>query len=324
MVALAVMVAVGLVLVGPAQAVPATVQKTDLVFIIDATGSMDDNIAAVKTGLTNFITGLGSLSIDARYALVLYGGAPELVLDFTTDGATLQTAFNAISTSGAVSGFQLNHNVNPEAGLEAIRIVLNGAADNTLRRDNVGGSGPLVFRSDARTNLILVTDEDADLPYYSANRFGSQSGNEPPGTLTADWIAERDATADLAIQEDIFLNMLINPGDVPSRAQYGDPSQDVSDADFLNWDADATLQALIAAGYGDSLQGQLLSAGLVARSFDIAGVANPAFVDNFFAAKLEEISDDPGPVIPEPTVLCAFGMGLVSLAGYVRRRRSAR
>ena len=326
MVAVAVVAALGLVLAGAAPVRANTVKKkTDLVFIIDASGSMGGEITAVKDGLSAFVGGLGLLSIDARYALVLYGGAPELVLDFTTSGSALQTAFGNISVSGAVSGFQNNHNYNPEAGLEAIRIILDGATNNTLVRDHVEGEDgdPLDFRSDARTNLILVTDEDADGPFYSANRFGSQGSGDPPTSLTSDWQDEIDATAGVGIDEAIFLNMIINPGDLPSAYQYGDPSKDVSDADFLNWDAAQTLLNLQDAGNGDCLQAQLLDAGLVARSFNITNVADAGFVANFFAAKLEEIGDDPG-VIPEPSVVCAFGMGLVSLVGYVRRRRAGR
>jgi len=318
--ALALLAALGLVLALAAPVRANTVKKTDLVFVIDATGSMVEEISAVKSGLSAFVGGLAASSIDARYALVLYGDAPELVLDFTTDGSALQTAFGKISVSGAVTGFQNNHNYNPEAGLEALRIVLDGATNNTLVRDHVGGSGPLAFRSDARTNIILVTDEDADGPYYADNRFGSQTNGDPPSPLTSDWQDEVDAAAAVAVSEAIYLNMIINPVDAPSVYQYGDPTKDASDPDFSNWDAAQTLLNLQVAGNGDCLQAQLLEAGLVGRSFNIANVNDAGFVDNFFAAKLEEIQDDPG-VIPEPSVVCAFGMGLVSLVGYVRRRR---
>jgi len=323
LVVLAAVTALGVVLVGTGPVRANTVnKKTDLVFLIDASGSMGDNIAAVRNGLSSFVGNLGSSSIDARYALALYGGPTELVLDFTTDGSALEDAFDLINVNGAVSGFQNNHNINPEAGLEALRIILNGATDNTLQRNNVVGSGPLSFRSDARKNIILVTDEDSDLPYYSDNRFTGQSGNEPPGFPNSIWQAEVDATAGVAISEQIFLNMIINAGDLPSERQYGDPDMDASDDDFLNWDAAQTLQNLEDAGNDDCLQAQLLEADLVARAFNISQVANEGFVDNFFAAKLEEIQDDPG-VVPEPTLVCTFGLGLVSLVGYLRRRRAA-
>jgi len=321
LVVLAAVTALGVVLVGAGTVRANTVKKTDLVFVIDATGSMGDEIGAVRNGLSDFIDGLDTSLIDARFAVALYGGPTELVLDWTTSKTVLTNAFDTISVNGAVSGFQNNHNQNPEAGLEALRIILDGATNNTLQRNNVGGSGPLSFRSDARKNFILVTDEDADGPYYSDNRFGSQGSGDPPSPLTSDWQDEVDATAVAAISEQIFLNMIINPSDAPSVLQYGDPNKDVSDADFLNWNAALTLQGLQNAGNGDCLQAQLLSAGLVARAFNITNVADAGFVDNFFAAKLEEIQDDPG-VVPEPTLVCTFGMGLVSLVGYLRRRRA--
>ena len=54
---------------------------------------------------------------------------------------------------------------------------------------------------------------------------------------------------------------------------------------------------LIAAGYGSSLEAQVLAAGLVGRSFNITSVNTTNFIANFFAAKVEEIVVNP---IPRP------------------------
>ena len=86
----------------------------DFVFVIDATGSMAGEIAAVKAGMGDFTTGLLAASVDPRFAIVLFGGAPELVLDFTSDATVTETALDTISVTGAVSGFQYYHNINPE------------------------------------------------------------------------------------------------------------------------------------------------------------------------------------------------------------------
>ena len=266
----------------------------DFVFIIDATSSMGGEIAAVKSGLGSFVAGLDTSEVDARFAIVLFGGAPELVLDFTTDQAITEAAFDLINVSGAVAGIQNNHNVNPEAGLEAIRIVLDGAITNVLLRNNVGGSGPLVFRPDARKNLILVTDENSDLPFYAENRQPGQTGTEPPATLTAPWQAEITATAQVVIDNNAFINLLITPSGV-IKNQYGDPAQSVSDANFLNFDPDATLANLITAGFGESLQAEVLAGGLVGRAFNITSVNTTNFVENFFAAKIEEIVNNTPP-----------------------------
>jgi hypothetical protein len=269
----------------------------DFVFIIDASSSMGGEIAAVKNGLGSFVASLDTSEVDARFAIVLFGGAPEVILDFTTDQAITEAAFDLISVSGAVPGVHNNHNANPEAGLEAIRIVLNSANTNWIARDHVGGSGPLAFRPDARKNLILVTDENSDLPFYATNRMAGQTGTEPPSVLTAPWQAEVDATAQAVIANNAFVNLLINPGATPSRNQFGDPASSVSDANFLNFNPEATLANLITAGYGSSLQAQVLAAGLVGRSFNITSVNTTNFVANFFAAKVEEITSNP---IPPP------------------------
>ena len=234
--------------------------EVDFVFLIDATQSMGREIAAIRAGLGSFVTGLDPAEIDARFAVVLFGGAPELVQDFSHDPNATEMNFNMINVGGAVLGFQNNHNVNPEAGLEAIRITL-GSSPKLLDRTNVGGSGGLIFRPEARINLIVVTDEDSDRPFHAANRLPGQTTNEPPNPISGtDWQIEVDTTALAVIENDVFLNLLVNPNDLASESQYGAPSRDVSGSDFL------TLLALKEAGFGDSLQAQVLRSGLCTSS----------------------------------------------------------
>lgn len=257
---------------------------------------MADEIAAVKNGLGSFVASLNTNNINARFAVVLFGGPTEIIQDFTTDQATTEAAFDVISVNGAVPGIHNNHNLNPEAGLEAIRIVLNAAVNNTIQRNNVGGSGPLAFRPEARKNLILITDENSDLPFYVENREAGQTGTEPPNSLTTPWQAEIDTTVQAVVANNAFINLLISPSGV-TRNQYGDPNQSVANANFLNYNPGATLTNLIAAGFGGSLQAQALAAGLVGRAFNIGSVNTTNFIANFFAAKVEGINSNP---IPPP------------------------
>jgi hypothetical protein len=301
----------------------AAAQKADIAFLIDGTSSMAGEINAVKNGLSGFVSGLDTASIDARFAVVLFGGAPEIVPDFTSSEATTLSTFGQISVNGAVGGFQNNHNVNPEAGLEAIRMVLGGAPNSVLLRNNVGGVGSLDFRPDARKNLILVTDEDGDSPFYGVNRFSGQSGfgsgngdfGDPPSSgPTTGWQAEIDAAVAAIVANKAFINLVINAGDLPSAKQYGNPSSDVADANLLNFDPGATLANLIAGGFGESLEAQVLEAKLIGRSFNIGSVSDPIFVQNFFAAKVEEIIDNPVPTPDVSGTGMLLGIGLAALA----------
>jgi hypothetical protein len=291
--------------------------------MIDATSSMGGEIAGVRAGFSSFVAGLNAATVDARFAVVVFGGSPELILDFTADAALAQSRLNAV-TIGANPGVQNNHNVNPEAGLEVIRMVLGAAPDSVLANNNIPEDGVLNFRSGARKNLILVTDEDADRPARTDNRFPGQTGNEPPGAINDAWQAEIDATAAAVIAASAYLNMLINIGDAPVRSQYGDYTKDVAGADLLGYDEAATLAALLLDPLTDeSLQAQVLQAGLVARTFDVGGANDPVFVNNFFAAKLEEvISDpgDPGTPVSEPSILGLLGLGFLGLTLSARRR----
>ena len=264
---------------------------TDFVFIIDAGSSMGPEIEAVKNGLSALIAEVQSQGVDARYSIVLFGGAPELVLDWTSDSSSVITTFNTISVTGAVPGFQEDHTLNPEASFEAVRIVLSSAVNNTLIRTNVGGSGPLVFREDAQKAIILITDENSDQPYYASNRYSGQTTMEPPNpfpTSPADgWVIELVVTANALINNDASIYLVINHNDAPSAYQFGHPYMQIQDADFSNFDATATLNQLIANGYSGCLQAKLLQAEKTARVINILDIADPGVAENFLILTVE-------------------------------------
>jgi hypothetical protein len=111
----------------------------DIVFMIDESGSMGDDINQVRNNVNNIASQLGA-SLDPRYALVEFGGQnsgpgnPGLTTNLT-DAAGLSAALSTLYASG---GF--------EPGVEA----------TIFAHDNVG------FRPGSGVCYVLITDEDSD------------------------------------------------------------------------------------------------------------------------------------------------------------------
>ena len=87
--------------------------KMDLIFTIDSTGSMDDDIAAAQAAANQIVNIMASRVPDFRFALVDYKDFPppagrgdpgdypaKTRLAFTSDKATIVAAINALSTGG--------------------------------------------------------------------------------------------------------------------------------------------------------------------------------------------------------------------------------
>ena len=118
----------------------------DLVFMIDESGSMSDDIAAVRANV-NYIATQLELSTDPRYALVGFGayfnhtgepyGQPHTHANFT-DKAGLSTALGGMTAGGS-----------NEPGVWTTSYAMN----------NVTG-----YRAGAGVCAVLITDEDSDLP----------------------------------------------------------------------------------------------------------------------------------------------------------------
>ena len=261
----------------------------DYVFIIDATATMSSEVTAFKEGLYSFFSTADMNSIDAQYCIVLYGSHPELIMEFTPDTNSVINVMDSINCFGAAVDLHADHNSNPNASLEVIRIVLDSAVDNTLvNGPNVPSGYEFAFRERARKSLILLTDEDSDRPYFEFNRFTGQDTEEPPDMfLPAQWQAEVDAAADAAVNNDVFISMIVNRNDIPSKYQYGDSNLQVQDPDFSNFNPVMTLQHLVSNGLGNCLQAQLLDAGLTSRCFDILYVDTPGAVYNLMLTTIE-------------------------------------
>jgi hypothetical protein len=270
----------------------------DYVFVIDASGSMGAEIIEVKSALTSFLDVMKLKNVDARYAIVIHGWANppfdfphELVLDWTANEEEVKTAVNMISESGAVPDFQNNHSGGYDSSFEVIRMVLNSAVNNNLDRTYTGGSGSLVFRSNCKKKIILITDEDSDIPYYTENRFPGQTTTEPPGPFPTEpgdgWVQELNATSDALITHNaslyIFMSKEYHGQEI---SQYGDYALQVQNADYSGFNSSATLSTLTANGLGGCLQARLLQAGRTARVTDIMQMSNPDVIENVLVQSL--------------------------------------
>jgi len=124
-----------------AQAAPI---KTDIIMMVDESGSMGDVQTNLRNNIGTFASILAAGGVDARFGLVGYGSStvrPRMLTDLTT----------AANFATAASGLLVNGGTEP--GYTATAFALN-ALD--------GQSDLFSFRSDALTNIILFTDEPSN------------------------------------------------------------------------------------------------------------------------------------------------------------------
>jgi hypothetical protein len=115
--------------------------KTDIVMIVDESGSMGDVQANLRDNIGLFASILSAGAIDARYALVGYGSSNDNIrtlVDFTSAAGFATAASSLVASGGS------------EPAFDAIAYALNSFA---------GEASSLSYRNDAIKNLIIYTDE---------------------------------------------------------------------------------------------------------------------------------------------------------------------
>lgn len=111
-------------------------QKLDLAIVFDETGSMDNEINALKSKVKDLTRKINSSKIDARYSLVTFNGVDVATkINWTNDVDSFRNIIGMLSVSGGDSDL-------PENSLDAIETALS-----------------LGFRLDAQKIIIVVTDE---------------------------------------------------------------------------------------------------------------------------------------------------------------------
>jgi hypothetical protein len=116
------------------------VEPIDIVFIFDQTGSMQDEINAVKNNVLMFADILRGSSMDFRLGLITFSDVVEQTRDFTSDVSEFKTWISEIWATGGGD--------EPENDLEALNRALQ-----------------LPFRPGAEVVFVLITDA----PYHQNN-----------------------------------------------------------------------------------------------------------------------------------------------------------
>jgi uncharacterized protein (TIGR03382 family) len=125
-------------------AVQAAPIKTDIIMIVDESGSMGTVQTNLRNNIGLFASILDSFGIDARYGLVGYGSntiVPRMLTDLT----------DANSFATAALGLRVNGGTEP--GYVASAYALNALDGQTTL---------FSFRPDAIKNLIIFTDEPSN------------------------------------------------------------------------------------------------------------------------------------------------------------------
>lgn len=141
-----------------AQAAPI---RTDIIMIVDETGSMGNVQANLRNNIGLFASILsGGGLVDARYGLVGFGNnsaVPRMVTDLTTP-AGFASAATGLTSSGSV-----------ELGYTASAFALN---------ELDGQSSLFSFRPDALINIIIFTDDRSNGDIVSRGAVGGSAVTE--------------------------------------------------------------------------------------------------------------------------------------------------
>jgi len=147
--------------------------NTDIVFIFDESASMCPYIDAMRSKLNVFVQQLKDAKANARFAIIGFGGKPRIYTPFTSDVSAVEKAFA-----------KLNCKENgQESGLEAIRMFLKESSNFINKIDSIYGQKnfrdiyQLRWRNNSSKTIIIVTDEDSDLPHYEENMNDLQKAN---------------------------------------------------------------------------------------------------------------------------------------------------
>lgn len=118
--------------------------KSDVVFVFDDTGSMGDEIAAMKAEVKSLVDEMEAAGIDSRYGLVTFKDDVDERLELTDDADALQDVVDTLNANGGGD--------TPEDNFDAVAEALE-----------------MDFRADAQKVVIDITDAPS---HYSGDGSG--------------------------------------------------------------------------------------------------------------------------------------------------------
>lgn len=123
--------------------------NADVVFVIDHTGSMGDEIEAVKENLTKFVSGLADQGVGARLGLVDYDSGINSPNHL---GARYVTFNGSLFTTDIAAFIAELDNIKLDGSVEAVTFPLTNLADYYTWSEDPG----------TKRFAIVLTDEDYD------------------------------------------------------------------------------------------------------------------------------------------------------------------
>lgn len=190
--------------------IPASLAVIDLMFLIDSTGSMRDEIDAVRSRLRErVVPGVRAAIPDAAFGVALFGEFPVrphgpgsvqpylLRSPITTDITSVEAALDETPTWGNLD--------DPEAAIEGLYQVITGAGYGSSSDPGfvpasagcpAGGNGGACFRPEALPIVMLITDA----PMHN----GPGTPSENPYSFTP-----APATYDEAVARTVALEALV-------------------------------------------------------------------------------------------------------------------
>jgi len=125
-----------------------SIPKVDILFVLDVTASMNEEINGVKEGIQQFSQELSSQKLDAKIGLIAFGdrlyGEESQILSFP-DGVF--TADPTLFRQKVAEIQQVNGGDAPESSLDALDLAANQP-----------------FRSDSTKVILLITDAPPQVP----------------------------------------------------------------------------------------------------------------------------------------------------------------